>query len=624
MSDAVKDARAALEAAPVAAHPHAAGQADEGEKPKRERGVRGGRKVAERKAAAGVGGAGERKRPAAEPNGDGEAPRRRRGAGLPEGCPVTPLGTHNGMFFYLDTVGQLRDLKARDHGNKDLLALFAPRTEFLHSEWPRMNDRGVVTGWRPEEAGEALMNSCAVAGVWNALDRVRGRGAWRAEDGSLVMHCGDAVLMGGAWWPSGMHGEHVYPAAPAVARPMERAAGPAEIDKLLTLLRTWRWNRPLIDPILLLGWMAAAMIGGALDWRPLAWITGDKGTGKSTLHALIKGVMGGALVWTSDASEAGIRQTLGHQSVPVIVDEAEADDDNRKLQSLVKLARQASSGGKIVRGGADHQAQDFAARSCFMLSSILIPPLQGQDRSRMAVLELLPLKAGPEPAMEAEWMRAVGHVMRRRLVDGFPRLNATLAVFRDMLKEQGHGARGADQFGALLACADLLLNDAPPSPADVARLAPLVGASELTETREDTPDSDRCLQHLLTSSVMLDGGAKPQTVAHWVARAAAELSNDSMDDRPGERALGVIGMRVQQSRIGAQWLAVAVAHQGLARLFQGTHWQARSGANGVWGQSLARLPGVSANVAVRVGGVPVKCNRLPLALCLADGAEGEF
>jgi predicted ATPase len=32
-----------------------------------------------------------------------------------------------------------------------------------------------------------------------------------------------------------------------------------------------------------LGWIAAATIGGALDWRPSLWITGDLSTGKSTL-----------------------------------------------------------------------------------------------------------------------------------------------------------------------------------------------------------------------------------------------------------------------------------------------------------------------------------------------------
>lgn len=603
-------AKAALDDAPVIATPsHAAPPPDA--PPKRERGGRGGKDGE----AAKIGAA----------KGEGGPPRRKRQAGLPEGCPVIPLGTHNGVFFYLDTVGQLRDLKARDHGNKDLLALFSPRTDFLHSTWPRSNDKGMVTGWRPEEAGEALMNTCSLRGVWNALDRVRGRGCWLDEDGGLVMHSGDAVMLRGAWHPTGLHGDFVYPAAPATARPLSTAAGAGEIERLFKIIKSWSWRRGEIDPGLFLGWLGASMIGGALEWRPLAWVTGDKGTGKSTLHALIKGVMGGALVWTSDASEAGIRQTLGHQSVPVIVDEAEADDDNRKLQALIKLARQASSGGKIVRGGADHQAQDFAARSCFLMSSILIPPLQGQDRSRMAILELQELALDrPEPDMPADWLRTVGHVMRRRLIDGWPRFNQTLNMFRAMLKEAGHGARGADQFGTLLACCDLLLHDTLPTMEDVRAFAPYVGASSLAETREDTPDSERCLGHLLTSTVMLDGGARPQSVAYWVMRARGELMNDPLEDRPAEKALAVLGLRVHQPKSGGLYLAVASTHQGLSRLFSGTHWQARSGANGVWSQSLARLAGAVVNKPCRISGQVMKASHIPLALCLDDGAVEDF
>jgi hypothetical protein len=549
---------------------------------------------------------------------------------LPPGCPVTALGTQDGVFFYLDAVGQLRALKARDHGNKDLLALFAPRTDFLHQYWPRMNAKGDTTGWRPEEAGEVLMSSCAAAGVWNALDKVRGRGAWLDAGGGLILHCGDAVMIGGQWQETGLHDGHVYPAAPRVARPLEGRAGTRKMDELLETLRSWNWARPGVDPYLMLGWLACAMLGGALEWRPLAWVTGDKGTGKSTLQRLIDGVMGGALLWTSDASEAGIRQTLGNQTLPVAIDEAEADEDNRKLLALIKLARQASSGGKIVRGGADHNAQSFVARSCFLLSSILIPPLQGQDRSRLAVMDLKKLPAGTaEPKLSPDWLRDVGAVMRRRLLDGWPRFPETLRVYRELLKEGGHTARSADQFGTLLAGMDLLLSDVVPKLDDVAEWQHMLSADALAETREDVPDADRCLAHLLTSSVNLEGGSRPQTVAHWIARAASEMEEEpGLDgERPkgGEQGLAVVGLRVMKRRSDAsRWVAVAVAHQGLARLFQNTHWQARSGAAGVWGQSLARLPGVLTGQNVRVGGMQAKTLLVPLALCRDEGEERDL
>lgn len=84
--------------------------------------------------------------------------------------------------------------------------------------------------------------------------------------------------------------------------------------------------------------------------------------------------------------------------------------------------------------------------------------MHGQDRSRLAILDLKPLRPGTrEPALESEWMRRMGAAMTRRLVDGWGRFDATLRVYRETLKAAGHVARAADQFGVLLACADLLL-----------------------------------------------------------------------------------------------------------------------------------------------------------------------
>ena len=544
----------------------------------------------------------------------GGVPHRRNG--LPPGCPVTPLGKAKGTFYYLDTTGELRDLKAKDHGNKDLLALFAPRTDFLHSNWPRMNAKGIVSGWRPEEAGEELMTACAIAGVWNQMDRVRGRGAWRDAAGGLILHCGDAIWLEGEWHDPGLHQEHVYPSGAALPRPLEGPAPARMMDELLELLGSWRWQRQAVDPVLMLGWLAAAKIGGALAWRPLAWISGDKGTGKSTLQRLIAGVLGGALLQCSDATEAGVRQTLGDQTLPVALDEVEAEDDNRKLAAVIKLARQAASGGKIVRGSSDHTAQEFVARSGFLFSSILMPPLKDQDKSRMAVLNLEPLEQGaPVPKLTAEWLRSICAVMARRLVDGFPRFETTLDIYRQMLEQLGHSARGADQFGVLLAAADLVLNDTAPSLAEaLAEYGEVMSASALAETASETTDAARCLQHLRTSMVTLDGGGRPQTIGAWIERTIGEMDDQALEKKDaGARGLAVYGLRVVDRRDGTRWLGVATSHQGLGRLYAGSHWQAASGTDGVWAQALGRIKGALRDQPVRIDGKTTKCVLLPIA-----------
>src|SRR5690606_17311575 len=114
------------------------------------------------------------------------------------------------------------------------------------------------------------------------------------------------------------------------------------------------------------------MLGGALKWRPHVWVTGSTATGKSTLHELLELLFDGGALHTADATEAGLRQILGQQTLPVFFDELEANEDNRRARAIIGLARLASSGADMHRGGQDHHGHEFTARSCFLFSSILI------------------------------------------------------------------------------------------------------------------------------------------------------------------------------------------------------------------------------------------------------------
>jgi hypothetical protein len=215
---------------------------------------------------------------------------------VPAGCPVKPLGKLLQICFYLDEQGQLIALGPRDHGKTHIQSLFGRRAGLVHEYWPRLSDKvddktgeRKVTGWKPEIAAEILQAACAHAGLFDPQGKERGRGAWRGPQGELIIHHGDKIYTAGlapglAWRDPDLIDGFVYPTAPAMPRPdvghVDDGAGVA----LLGLLRSWYWERPKIDPYLLLGFIAAAPFGGALDWRPHVWTTGDSATGKSTLE----------------------------------------------------------------------------------------------------------------------------------------------------------------------------------------------------------------------------------------------------------------------------------------------------------------------------------------------------
>jgi hypothetical protein len=146
-----------------------------------------------------------------------------------------------------------------------------------------------VTGWKPEIAAEILQAACAHAGLFDPQGKERGRGAWRGPQGELIIHHGDKIYTLGIRARPRLGRSRSDRRLCLSDRAGDAAAGSGHVDDsagvaLLGLLRSWYWERPKIDPYLLLGFIAAAPFGGALDWRPHVWTTGDSATGKSTLE----------------------------------------------------------------------------------------------------------------------------------------------------------------------------------------------------------------------------------------------------------------------------------------------------------------------------------------------------
>lgn len=543
---------------------------------------------------------------------------------LPEDCPVRPLGmldSKTPAAVYLSASGVIIELSGQAHGQGNLEMLFAPKNDYLYAHWPRINTKDKIDGFKAEMVRAALTKAAGDRGIWSELDRVRGSGAWRGDDGGLILHLGDRVMIRDGVHKWGEIDGYVYPAAaqrqgPHHHQQPDGAAGPAQ--QLLTLLETWNWKHP-IGARLALGWICAAMLSGALKWRPAIWPTGDRGTGKTTLIDLIKGLFGpGGAISTANTTAAGIRQALMNRSLPVLLDELEAQDDGGDMvQKVIELLRQASSGAIGLRGGADHKGTMFTIRSSMMATSIMVPPLRSQDRSRIAVLELLPLRAGGRPpALSTEQLQDLGQRLLRRMADQWRNLPDRLETWcAELGAHLNMDARGQDQFGTLLACADLALHDAAPDPDSLADLVSVQLRPMLDAARDDdVPDWRRCLDHVLTHACerYLNGERPP--LGDLAARAAGYTPGGD-EDTPA-RALVSYGLGLHLVN-GVQHLAVANQHKELSKVFQGTIWAGRSGTSGGWRQTLLRMPGAHpSRNAVFFGGWRTRAAMIPLDLAL--------
>lgn len=528
--------------------------------------------------------------------------------GLPPDCPVLPLGTEDGVYHFLDTIGQLRSLKGSELGQAGINELFMGRHLYLTWAFPK-SVRDVITSWRPERVREVLLAACARKGTWSPLNAVRGRGMWRGRDGRLIMHCGDRLVSSRGEEPLGELERRIYPTRPPIARPwpVSLAGKPGPMARLFPHFSTWRWARPLLDPVLLMGWIAVAYMGGAAPYRPAAYTLGGKGTGKSALHNDMKSLFDEWLINTGDTTSAGIYQLLKFDCLPVAADEFEAKADNRKLKGVIELMRLSFSGAPLNRGGDRGTGIQFHGRSAFQFSSINRPPFEPQDISRTAWLRLKKLPADAvKPIIAEEEMAELGRKVLRRIMDEWHRWPATFTAWREFLATCGHDGRGQDTYGMLMAAADLVIADdaealglalgpaATDGESPYESWRPLLETTALPEYQETAENHEQCLTHLLSTRIEAWRGGTRHT--------AGELLTEFWErDMADPQALSFDGARkmLQQAGLtlthprdngtGHFELLVPFNNPELHRLFAGSKWAGELGS-GSWTDALRQYP----------------------------------
>jgi hypothetical protein len=580
---------------------------------------------------------------------------------MPPDCPVTALGIQGLKLWLLDAANQIQQLNT-DCRKGDMTLVFGG-DGWLIDNFPQFSNferehELPASKFDQNRVQTALITACWAKGIFDPQGRVFGRGAHRAgeDDDKLVLHMGRNVLIAGesdkkgklgplSEHPAGQIDGKFYPALGALPPPDSKASTIADAESLMELFRQWNWLDKDAAPLLLLGMSAQMHICGALVWRSHMWLAAQTTAGKSSLQKLLRAIHGGWCLHTEDASEAAVRQTLGDDTLPVLIDEAEADDNPERQKAILNLLKKASSGAKMHRGSSDHRAQEFTAQSAFLLSSVLHSLVKGEEWNRVVVLQLRPAERADtmwqEPPLK-HW-RQLGRKMHRRMIEQWPRFARTLADYKLEIWRHGLGGRWQDTYGTLLACADCLLFDCAPSMESelndgygrekrwVQMMLPMMYQGQ-SQARSD---EDRCLLHLMSTTLAGEHGRAPEAVGHWVKRAMTLRPTEDNDPTGGMDAaardrLKSNGMRLvrlkdsdkgwkldgepQPSEDGwndpAAYLAVAYPTcVPLRDLFRGSDW-----AGGRWMQSLGRIPGAVTNrLKIRFAGeLPDNAIAVPL------------
>ena len=506
------------------------------------------------------------------------------------------LGFNKSEYYYLPRgQKQVITITAAGHSDKRLLTL-APR-EFWLQQYPKPGrDLAIDWTWAISDL-YAVQHSAGVSDP----RRVRGRGTW-IDDGRVIIHLGERLISNGQQVQVGkLESRFIYEQGARIPGPdLNEPMDEAEARELLVTASLCRWEHPA-SAAMLAGWVALAPVCGSLRWRPHCWVVGGAGSGKSTvLSDFVKPLLGEMETSVLGAStEAGLRQHLSSDAIPVLMDEAEQAQarDEERLQSVMELARASSSetGAKTLKGTASGTGQEYLIRSMFLLSSITSSLKQGSDKSRFALLQLAnPANDTAEDmvAHEARWQKlrerlarisaGTGRRLIARTVKRLPILLRECELFSDVAAEFFGSRRAGDQFGFLMAGAWSLTNDREATHEDAVAFIGRHNWDEFLEPARAATDHERCLNRIMEHRVRVAVAENDIPLGELLEiyhGKDQEIANP-IDKKTADKILQRFGIKSKNGR-----LIISANHTAIGKILEKSPW------SNDWRTVLKQIPG---------------------------------
>ncbi|MDE2439288.1 MAG: hypothetical protein KGN01_07915 [Patescibacteria group bacterium] len=494
--------------------------------------------------------------------------------------PFKCLGYDHGKFYFLPQAANQIIYYQTPALNEANLRGLAP-TDWWQSMFPKK--KGV--DW--QAAADALIAKCHAAGVFHSDDRQRGCGVW-AERGGPLVHCGDKLIYGGSEYSAfDFESHYIYEAAPPRFRIGTKALTTDESKILYDICTGACWKNDKSGKILA-GWIVASIVGGCLKWRPHIWIMGERGSGKSWIISDVLSKIFGSMAYFLGAgsTEAGIRQSLQHDSLPVIMDEMEGESlrDSEILQSIITMSRRSSSGQRMAKGTAEGTAQSFTLQSSFCFASINHSIAHGADESRISILECQRDTRDPHIFAQLEELASrtltpeYSERLLRRVIEDMPYILKNVKTFMAAIRSQMKDARSSQQLAPLLAGVFSLTRGG---------LISLEAAKKWIETNDFKPytaveaqkDCERAFDFLMTSRMKIVGKSKTYDVqiGKAISVALGDTDEEGFDNKEARAALEAYDIKVRPPKDKKgnniiDRICIRLNSQHISRIYKATPW----------------------------------------------------
>lgn len=493
------------------------------------------------------------------------------------------------IFVFQHEARQMLTLSRADLSTNTLISLAPlPVWQFHYPAKSKPFEKDNAVDWLIREARRLP--------VFNPA-RVRGRGAW-SDNSRSVFHFGDHLSVDGEHNGIGeLATKFIYQAEiPLDIETEVPALTDAEGVMLVDIAKRFRWVRPASAPMLA-GWVALAPFCGALQWRPHIWVTGGAGCGKTTIVNRYVNLLTSRcnIFAQGNSTEAGIRQTLRSDALPVIFDESEQNNEREgmRVQNILSLIRQASteSGAKTLKGTTGGHSMSFQVRSMFCLSSIQVGIQQKADHDRLAVLGLQNKaekgsREEKDSAATWEFIKETLHLMERdktlpdrmfkRMLHMLPVILQAVEVFMVAGGKHFGNQREGDQYGTLMAGAWCLMNSRVPTNDEAMLMMQSYDWSEYLQGSA-VDDAEKAMSALMEARIKSSHGGEwsvyelCEKVAHEnnIARSTTDYPSCGMSERDCQATLQRAGMRVKDGN-----LLISNTSDGFTKLMAGTQYQA--------------------------------------------------
>jgi putative DNA primase/helicase len=513
---------------------------------------------------------------------------------------ILPLGYQSAHYYYTSSSNP-QILAISEHSETDLYQLM-PRDYWIEVYGAKFTKEGEVS-LRVNDIKSDLMDKCRLKGFFKA-ERIRGLGVWQ-DNGQTVVHLGNRLFYERAEHSLMSLGEKNLYEFSEVQPPIARAAQLQDLAAVHGVLDNLVFTNPR-HKFYLGGWLVGAYICGSLSWRPHLNITGEAGSGKSTvLDQFIMPILSGYknFQMRGATTEAGLRQSVKSHAAPVIFDEFEGENRRSqfRLESVIELFRQASSeqGGGIVKGSASGEAQEYQARFMGIVSGIHPQITAGADRARFTQVELRKVVENADKQWDSmqSALQGVNSELARglfsRAVSMLPIIKQNIAKVQSYLAKK-QNQRFGQQYGTLLGCYWSLVSDDVISDSQVEEICIGVIEEEVEGGDKADTDHEECLQHLLLSNLRTSD-SEGKNIEASVASLIELPPGLTWEKHPNKDVLATNGIFVTQAH-GVRGFMIASKHPSLSKIFSSSKW----GVN--WNMAISRVKGTHKNHRVKYAG----------------------